>query len=235
MRRLPVSLGALFALIELNSMSAIAQEATPEAGTASTSTYGSARTAVHTMLPYGPDGLHPDLNVTANVDGSCQTESLASPGRPDAWNCLGDDNQIYDPCFENAYAAPDDTIELACLASPFTNDVVLMTLDQPLMRVKEQSHAARDAGAVYGEDQGRDDGAASYWGLPWALELANGDQCVLGSRVDVVLAGEPVHYDCAGGGAILGHVNRDHPLWTVVYLEDGALATTMVDVTAAWY
>src|SRR5262245_14063677 len=106
MRRLLLSLGALFAFVAYVPLGAVAQEATPEAGVAGSDVV-SARTAVHTVLPYGPDGLNPDLNVTSSINGSCLVESLASPGRPDGWNCVGDDNQIYDPCFENAFAAED--------------------------------------------------------------------------------------------------------------------------------
>ena len=233
MRRLLLSLGALFALVTFVSLDTVAQEATPEAGEVTGLDVVSARTAVHTVLPYGPDGLNPELNVTSSVNGSCQAESLASPGRPDGWNCVGDDDQIYDPCFENAYAAEDAPVELACFASPFTDDVVLLTVDQPLTRTKEPSHEGHDGDAAYGEES--DDIGANYWGLPWALELANGDRCVLKTRIDVVLAGEPVHYDCADGGTILGDVNRDQPIWSIVYLENGAGATTMVDVRAVWY
>jgi hypothetical protein len=238
MRRLVLTFGALFALVTFLPLTAAAQDATPEAS-AATSANLSDKTAVHTVLPYGPDGLNPDLNVTGSVNGACQTESLASPGRPDGWSCVGDDDQMYDPCFENAYAAEDAPVELACFASPFSNDVVLLKLDQPLTRVKETSHgghdADADADAAYGETQESDDIGANYWGLPWALELANGDRCLLKTRIDVVLAGEPVHYDCSDGGTILGRVNRDHPLWAVVYLEKGAIETSMVDVASAWY
>lgn len=233
MRRLLLSLGALFALVTCVSLRAVAQEATPEAGAATGIDVVSARTAVHTVLPYGPDGLNSELNVTSSTNGACQSESLASPGRPDGWNCVGDDNQIYDPCFENAYAAEDAPVELACFASPFSNDVVLLSLDNPLTRTKESSQEGHDEDAAYGEEG--DDIGANYWGLPWGLELANGDRCVLKTQIDVVLAGEPVHYDCADGGAILGHVNRDQPIWSIVYLEQGAVTTSLVDVTAAWY
>jgi hypothetical protein len=235
MRRLLLSMGALFALVTVVSLDAVAQEATPDAGAETGFDVVSTNTAVHTVLPYGPDGLNSELNVTASVSGSCQTESLASPGRPDGWNCVGDDNQIYDPCFENAYAAEDAPVELACFATPFTNDVVLLTVDQPLTRTKESSHEGHVGDAANGEAQESDDIGANYWGLPWALEFANGDRCVLKTRIDVVLAGESVHYDCADGGTILGHVNRDDPTWAVVYLENGAVATSMVNVTAAWY
>ena len=153
MRRLLVSLGMLSALLAFVPLNGIAQEATPEAGTAAAPDDASAKTAVHTVLPYDADGLNPDLNVTSNLDGACQIESLASPGRPDAWNCVGDDNQIYDPCFENAFASQDDPIELACFTSPFSNDVVLLSLDQPLTREKEAPHASHDADVAYGEAQ----------------------------------------------------------------------------------
>src|SRR4051794_944382 len=148
MRRLLLSMGAVFALVAFVSLDAVAQEATPAAGFVT----ASAGTAVHTVLPYGPDRLNADLNVTANVPGTCLTESLASPGRPDGWNCVGDDNQIYDPCFENAYASEDAPVELACFASPFTNDVVLLTVDQPLTRTKESSHEGHAGDAAYGEE-----------------------------------------------------------------------------------
>jgi hypothetical protein len=235
MRRLLLSLGVLFALVSFVPLDAVAQDATPEAGAATGVAVVSARTAVHTVLPYGPDGLNPDLNVTSSINGACQTESLASPGRPDGWSCIGDDDQLYDPCFENAYAAEDAPVELACFASPFASDVVLLTLDHPLARTKESSHEGHDGDAAYGEAQESDDIGANYWGLPWALELANGDRCTLQTKIDVILAGEPVHYDCADGGTILGHVNRDQPIWSVVYLEKGAVMTSIVDVTAAWY
>ena len=235
MRRLLVSLGVLSALLAFVPLNGIAQEATPEAGTAAAPDDASAKTAVHTVLPYDADGLNPDLNVTSNLDGACQIESLASPGRPDAWNCVGDDDQIYDPCFENAFASQDDPVELACFTSPFSNDVVLLSLDQPLTREKEAPHASHDGTLPMVKPRKVTISVRITGAFPGRLELANGDRCVLGTQIDVVLAGEPVHYDCADGGTILGHVNRDQPLWTVVYLDDGALATTMVDVTAAWY
>jgi hypothetical protein len=63
--------------------------------------------------------------------------------------------------------------------------------------------------------------------------LANGDQCLLLSDVDVVMAGESVYYAC-GGGSILGDLNRGQPLWTVSYLADGDVGTTLTDVAVAW-
>jgi hypothetical protein len=165
--------------------------------------------------------LNTGLTVTANVSGVCGSESLASPGRPDAWDCLGEDTQVYDPCFENPFApasSDDAPGEVACMTSPFIDEVVLLALDAPLDRDKEIAPGPE----------------AESWNLPWGLELAGGERCVLRSNIDVVLAGEAVHYDCANGGVILGDVDREQPVWTVMYLADGAMESTLADVAVAW-
>ena len=36
------------------------------------------------------------------------------------------------------------------------------------------------------------------------------------------------------GGSILGDLNRGQPLWTVSYLADGDIGTTLTDVAVAW-
>jgi hypothetical protein len=145
-----------------------------------------------------------------------------TPGRPDAWDCLGDDNQVYDPCFENPFAPPAESgeapSEVACMTSPFVDEVVLLALDVPLDRDKVTTP----------------DADAQSWNLPWGLELASGERCVLLDEIDVVLAGEAVHYDCADGGTILGFVDRSQPVWTVMYLEDGTMRTTLAEVAVAW-
>jgi hypothetical protein len=104
------------------------------------------------------------------------------------------------------------------MTSPFANEVVLLTLTTPLDRGKEVPTGAE----------------AESWNLPWGLELAGGERCLLLDNIEVVLAGEAVHYDCADGGTILGIVDRSQPLWTVVYLPDGETVTTLADVAIAW-
>lgn len=220
MRRLLVLLG-LVGLIALGPLVVIAQDSTPEAQP-QTAAAEVTRTIPAYVFPYYSDGLNPALTVTENVSGICGFASLATPGRPDAWDCLGSDNQVYDPCFENPFAPPvesgDAPGEVACMTSPFADEVVLLALDTPLDRDKE---------AAPGPDAGP-------WNLPWGLELASGERCVLLSDIDVVLAGEAVHYDCADGGTILGDVVRGQPVWTVIYLADGATRTTLADVAVAW-
>src|SRR3954467_15155685 len=80
--------------------SARAQEATPGAGP-------SLRTDARYLLPFGPDGLNASLHATTTEDGLCAFPSSAALDRPDAWECTGSEGQIYDPCFENPFLAPD--------------------------------------------------------------------------------------------------------------------------------
>ncbi len=191
----------------------------PGAALAQEDEIAASATDVRLLIPFGPEGLHPDLTEAARVTGVCSEESLASPGRPDAWECLGEDDQIYDPCFENPYRAMNDPAELACFGSPFSSDVVVIAMEEPLAREKDLAAES----------------AVDPRELPWALELANGERCVLQFDIDVILAGEAVYYNCAEGGLILGEVGRERPIWIVTYLADGALETTLVGIAAAWY
>jgi hypothetical protein len=219
MRRLLLLVG-IVSLLVLVPMAGVAQDSTPEAEPAATVGDGT-RTIPAFLFPYDSDGLNAGMTVTANVSGVCGSESLMSPGRPDAWDCLGEDNQVYDPCFENPFAPTSSAEapgEVACMTSPFVDEVVLLTLNAPLDRDKE----APAADAV-------------SWSLPWALELTGGERCLLLANIELVLAGEAVHYDCADGGTILGVVDRSQPLWTVIYLADGETVTTLADVAIAWF
>ena len=226
MRRHFVPLGALLALLLLAPTAVAAQDSTPAAGATAA---GPARTDARYFLPYGPSGLNAGLTVTATESGVCAHGSLATPGRPDAWDCLGGaGNTIYDPCFADPLAAPGERHELACAAAPWATDIVLFRLTQPLPREKDDAPAAGDPAAAIAEAD------PDPWELPWALELANGERCTLLTGASVVLAGERLHYGCEGGGGVLGEVDRTEPLWTVAYLPDGAVSTTLVDVTVAW-
>ena len=227
MRRLLEALGALLVLAVVGPAIAAAQDATPPAGPAATDV---ARTDVRYFLPFTPDGLNPGLTVAARTDGVCGFESAAVLGRPDAWDCIGADNQVYDPCFENPFTLPDAPAEVACIDSPFSTDVVLLTLTQPLERQKEPT-ADTGADPAMG---GAEDATIDAWDLPWALELANGDRCTLLHGTLTVAAGQVVHYGCVNRGTVLGETDRSGPVWTVSYVAEGAFASSLVAVSAAW-
>ena len=214
MPRLLVLLGALVALGASAPTPAIGQEATPEPGTAVP-----ARTDARYVIPFGPNGLSAALTVSRTVAGTCAHDSITTPDRPDAFECLGEGDQVLDPCFENPFASPDAPGELACVTDPFGTEVVLLTVDAPLPRDKE---------APSGQDP------FAPWDLPWALELANGDRCTLLHGTLYQLAGQVVHYGCEQNGAVIGVVDHGQPVWTVNYLADGAVASSLVEVTAAW-
>src|SRR4051812_45451531 len=198
-----------------------AQEATPGAGPA-------ARTDQRYLLPFGPDGLNPGLTATTTTEGLCGFPSSAALDRPDAWDCTGSDGQIYDPCFENPFLAPDEPGQVACLASPFSTEVVVLTLTEPLVRQKEVPETAVEATE---EAAGV---ALDPWDLPWAVELANGDQCTLLGGTLTALAGHTAHYGCRDSGTILGEVDHLRSVWTVNYLAEGEVASSLVPVVAAW-
>jgi hypothetical protein len=213
MRRLLVSLGVLVALVAPVPMAVLGQDATPEPAAAVS------RTDMRYFVPFGPDGLRAALSVTGNVAGACVDASITLPDRPDAFDCVGADSGIYDPCFENPFALPEEPGELACIADPFGAEVVVLTVDAPLPREKEPP-----AG----------DDAFAPWDLPWALELANGDRCTLLHGTLFTLAGQTVYYSCEQNGSVLGTVDHGHPVWTVSYQADGDVASRLIEVTAAW-
>ncbi|MDQ3227755.1 MAG: hypothetical protein M3Q50_14135 [Chloroflexota bacterium] len=243
-RVIPVLILVVSTLVFGNAARVAAQDATPSAA-------ATPETNVRYLLPFTPDGLNPGLTATDNLEGVCGFASSAALDRPDAWDCLGTDSGVLDPCFENPFLLPPDApVEVACLASPFTTDVVLLTVTQPLVREKEA--AATDASRIADSDQGMAPGSGtgagagsgmaqstpddpySAWDLPWGLELANGDRCSLLHGTMIEMAGQTVHYGCEDGGMVLGETDRSQSVWTVSYLSQGTFASDTVEVVTAW-
>jgi hypothetical protein len=205
---------------------ATAQEATPAAGSIMPVTE-LARTNIRYVSPFTPDGLHPGLNVTATEEGVCGHPSADAIGRPDAWDCISESDLVYDPCFENPFPQEGQLDQVACFDSPFSTDVVVLNLTEPLNHEKE-AIAARQQVASPAQN------ALAPWDLPWALELGNGEQCTLFGGTLTVVAGQVAHYGCAGGGMVLGETDRGQPIWVVSYIAEGEYVTTLVDVVTAW-
>jgi hypothetical protein len=223
MRRLLVVIAAFIAF---GPFAAAAQDVTPtavEPGAGVTPT----RTDTRYVVPFTPDGLNPGLNVTSSIEGACTFGSSIAYSRPDAWACTTEGG-VLDPCFENSFVALDEATEVACLDTPWSTDVVLLTLTAPLSREKEAPDGAMTGAADTAEER------IQPWDLPWALELANGDRCSLLHGTLIVLAGQVVHYGCEQGGMILGETDRGQPVWSVTYLAEGDVATSLVDVLTAW-
>jgi hypothetical protein len=217
MRR-PFLLIALTLLVALagiggQGIGVAAQEGTPTAVDAAMGALE--RTDVRYLLPYTPDGLNPALTVSGEESGTCDSPSVAAADRPDAWRCFS--TGALDPCFENPFGAVEPPIELACMSDPWSTEVVLFTTTAPLPREKEMVDPAADATPP-----------------PWALELANGEQCGILTGATAIYAGMRINYGCVGQGYVIGEPSRQGPVWVVSYLPDGGLATELVAVTVAW-
>ena len=149
------------------------------------------RTAVVVFSPWELGPLKDGFKVMRESTGSCGGRSLVTD-RADAWRCF-EGNDIDDPCF----ATSASNTVVACVQSPFSKRVVLLTLGKPL------------AG---GED------ATSRWlqphGEPWGLRLVNGGTCVFVWGATDAVAGERMNYACTEAGWIIGAPDRSTAIWT---------------------
>jgi hypothetical protein len=69
--------------------------------------------------------------------------------------------------------------------------------------------------------------------LPWALELANEEQCVLIGGATTTLAGMRLNYDCTNG-EVYGENQGSDEAWRVFYQASGASDIREVDVRVLW-
>ena len=220
MRRLLVALSTLLAFALIGPVMVSAQEATPGARAGETTV---TRTNLRYLLPFGPDGVNADLTVTDTVEGVCDFTSTAALDRPDAWDCISADNEIFDPCFEPPMLMPEELGQLACVEDPFSTEVTLLTLTKPLVPEKEIANPGGNPATAMGQEA---DDVLAPWDLPWALELANGDRCALLHGTLTVMAGQTVAYSCVESGMVLGETDHTRPVWTVNYLAEGDVAST---------
>jgi hypothetical protein len=138
---------------------------------------------------------------------------LSNQNRLDAWRCITG-NIILDPCFDSAARDPNIVV---CADSPWAHSAVLLRLTEPL------PVAAGNAGWEHPE-------------LPWALELANRDRCVVASGATFMVAGLRANYACATGAWVIGEVDRRRPPWSVFYLRSrDSSVLQAVGVRVAWY
>jgi hypothetical protein len=173
------------------------------------------RTQVRVFAAYQPDGLSDALRLVASFDGTCRVGSLMTPWRPDAFRCTAADGLLYDPCFS---AATGERDVVACAELPWNANVALMTLSEPLPVAVEMSPAPLAAA------------------LPWALELENGDRCLLNTGATLLIAGLRANYGCESAAIILGDPDRSAPVWQVFILPlTGRYYMEQIGVAVAWY
>lgn len=67
----------------------------------------------------------------------------------------------------------------------------------------------------------------------WAMELANGDRCVLGTGTATQVGGVTLEFLCTSGGSA-GEVDRSHQPWTVQYRPARSSALRPLAIRNAW-
>ncbi len=134
---------------------------------------------------------------------TCQTSNKLT--RPDALRCftspLADGSNVFDPCF-----GADNADGLACPSAPWSTEYV----------------------KIAGIGQSGDTSGPKTGGLPWGLELSDGNRCAAASGGTNSIGGKRLNYFCAGGGAVYGDPIRGDT-WQVSYTQT-ELSGPMVQV-----
>lgn len=169
------------------------------------------RTDVQFVTPWTPiAALSPQEKVSSSVSGSCWTGSIAVDDSH-AWRCASG-NAVYDPCFAAYSYRP---AEVVCLDSPWSRVVLLhLTKQLPTSRGNAMTNKSEPS-------------------ANWALELSNGDHCVIGTGTASLLGGVRLPYNCSSG-ALAGIVNTTFEPWTVEYYRQGSGHLFEEDVRVAW-
>ncbi len=145
-----------------------------------------ARTVVRTYDPWTHAGkLAPGVRVARTIRGYCWTTSIAE-GTANAYRCMSG-NYIYDPCFA-PHAGAAGVSEVACAPAPWSK-VVMMRLTRRLPA------------------------NSGYRPTLWALVLAGGDRCVVGTGTNGEVDGVVMFFYCNHG--LAGGPSMAHEPWTV--------------------
>lgn len=172
---------------------------------------GSQRTTVTVYRGFAANGK--SLISGPTVSGTCLSSSLVTPRR-DAWHCMAG-SQLYDPCFSSSGASG----VVLCVTAPWSKTGVKVRLSRPLPNASAKS------------------GAPSSGNQPWALQLYNGQTCVLTSGAALVVSGQSLDYTCTGvtSGGLWGFPSRHSQPWTIFSAPATAKQlTTRVKIKLAW-
>jgi hypothetical protein len=170
-------------------------------------------TRVETFSPWAAAGtLTPRIKVLSRYPGGrCTMRSSFDEGNQYAWRCFIASGAFYDPCF--APAAQSGVTQVACSDSPWSG-AVIVSLAKPL---------ARSSRGTPGPS------AAKY---PWAMVLANGQECGLIEGTAPLMDGVTFYFGCTDGYASFPGT-RTEP-WTVNYAAGSSSPVTPVAVTTAF-
>ncbi len=169
------------------------------------------KTSVVVFSPWNSGAVRSDLVVVEKLKGTCWENSL-STDRKDAWRCMTAQATIYDPCFSTA----SNHSLVACMDSPFTKHVALMTLKAPL---KSENNPYTKMLQPSKE--------------PWALRLTTGEPCWFETGATDAINDMRLNYQCSGGFWIVGFPDRSTSPWHAyksVFPKNRKLTTVTVAV-----
>lgn len=146
--------------------------------------------------------------VTHTVAGECYSQSQLIV-REDAWRCQAE-GKFYDPCFVKAGSK---RMEAICPQSPWVGDSVQINVTAPL---NNEQHIALDMSRTF----------------PWAVELANGEQCQAVQSNEVYDA-MPVRYRCSNQNVLIGYLQRCKTVWSMLEKTPNGVVTA--DFSKAWF
>lgn len=196
---------------------------------------GPARTEIRLFASGAGSGLPTGISIAGTVAGSCNYESNVD-SVPEARRCIGK-NYIYDPCF--GYGT-----ELTCVSSPWSTTGTRFHVRRYTFFLKSNKIVEWDpAGTKPMPVQPRLKDDVTKTEPPWAVELANGQRCIVVSGATFVVAGQRGNYECSksdgfngGRGAwLIGVPDRAAQPWLAYYLAPNTSQTIQVAVRVAWY
>lgn len=170
-------------------------------------------TEVLLMRPWKFGTLDPQIEVTGRHDSSCSASIISSD--PESLRCFtqGGQSLVLDPCWPEF----GEVVQAICLEDPWSGEGILVTP------------------TVEEDDTGDERTVDLTPPTPWALELANGERCVLSGGATGSVAGMRLNYGCGGEESwVVGEVDQRQKLWTVLYSPDGSNEISQVAVTRAW-
>jgi hypothetical protein len=130
------------------------------------------RTAVSLFTPAGIDSyttvaslaklLHQKYSTVAEVRGECEKGSESAAFGATA-RCFGNNHGVYDPCFGTGRT-------VACVTAPWSSTVTIFTAQRGFEGAASQPFVLNSPAALARLEKTT---------AVWALELANGERCVL--------------------------------------------------------
>lgn len=168
-------------------------------------------TQIHFYQPVTEQGVASGLRIREAGDGYCWWGSIVDQHRSDAWRCAHE-TTILDPCFNDPYYFK------AVLCAPDPWSEVLVRL--PIVRLPRDK-----------QNQGEPPGP-----LPWAVELGDGERCVMQSGATSVTAGRRWNYLCDTGAWLLGEMEMSPQGWRAYYSRPTISADVkQVEVAHVWF